>query len=220
MSKTHKGYKVQIWAIYGYYGAGKTLYMVALASTVKNSFEEIISNFRLRLDEVKYVNEISANTFKNVEKSSLICNSEAYKNIDCRKGMNKHVISLTHELQQLRKNGINYIYDCENPMTVDIRLRSITNRYIKAYGTFHDILKSQRTKNKLEGLNTVKSICSKKDFWKEYSIEDLRHLFLYQTFTQNNISSTPSNYFFIDGQKYYDLYDSEEKIHRGLKDYI
>lgn len=214
--------KPQIWMIYGLYGMGKTLGLTYFGVKLKEHYN-IIANYKLNGINAKWINDLNPIVIRSFPKNSLFLYSEAYKRMDCRECLKKDNVALSHEIQQIRKRGYDLIYDAERPQLIDFRFTRITNKFIKAYGNFLDILKTENFVKNLKDerlLNFVKQYIKNLDFWKKYSLEDLEHLYLYENILYNyktELEIFTNKFFVIYGKDFYHYYESEEFIGNTLE---
>lgn len=225
--------KVQIWMIYGYYGNGKTLLLTHLAHTLQTGYSEIIANYKINdIQHFRQIPNFTPQIIRTFKQGSLALYSEAYKKLDSREAMKKENVELTKEIQQIRKTknkntdyatgGYSLIYDAERPSLIELRIRRITQKFIKAHGNMLDILKTDKSLFKnIKLLSYVRKLIHTKNF-KCLTIDDLRDFFIYENIYYNVLNDEEINtnkFFVLDGKKIYDKYDSEEYINKGNLEY-
>lgn len=131
-------YNTYVNGIIGKLGRGKTLSAVALAWISKYKFNtKIITNMASLTFKDYFIMDITElpelKEKIDLDNRYLFIIDELSVLLDSRRGMVKKNVEKTHELLQLRKLNVSFLYTVQNAGMIDIRIREITDNYYTPY---------------------------------------------------------------------------------------
>lgn len=180
--------------IEGGFGDGKTLGIVMLANETKHNYDKIWANFTCHIKNAEYLDELNKHTLLNLSpdknERGLLLLQESYHYFDKRHCTKAYQKEIMDDIFQIRKTGIDILCDIRELKYLDFRAVENTTLFMRANG----------------------------------KLKINPHIFEYQTLKafplRNYIFFEPINTFYIDGRKYYNLYDTlgYTKQERKVKD--